>query len=163
VFFDFTPAPLRDARQLLDGDPINAGRSLVAHHRIQRRFYVVGSQIASMKCSMDAGFRVGLAGQFRSLRVPMRGFTPIRHAQVQLNWDGDRDMVMRRPIYLPCPQPLSGPFGPQPENRPIMPSADFYTVVRTPCGDLSPKTQCRSLGVSLTAFIAHRRIYKTGP
>jgi len=56
------------------------------------------------------------------------------------SWDGDRDMVMRRPIYLPCPStPYRDRSGLQPENRPIMPSADFYTVVRTPCATSVPK------------------------
>jgi site-specific DNA recombinase len=36
--FDFRPARLENSRQLFDGDPINARRSLVAHHRTQSRF-----------------------------------------------------------------------------------------------------------------------------
>ena len=86
LFFDFTPARFEDARQLLDGDPINAGRSLVAHHRIQRRFYVVW--VTDCLHEMLYGCRAFGFGRrrdnFDPSRVPMRGFTPIRHAQVQL-------------------------------------------------------------------------------
>ena len=37
LFFDLRPARFEEAWQLFDGDPVDAGRSLVAHHRLQCR------------------------------------------------------------------------------------------------------------------------------
>jgi len=41
LIFDLRPARFENVRQLFDGDTVNAGRSLVAHHRVQRSFYIV--------------------------------------------------------------------------------------------------------------------------
>jgi len=38
LIFDLRPARFENVRQLFDGDTVNAGRSLVAHHGVQRSF-----------------------------------------------------------------------------------------------------------------------------
>jgi len=71
-------------------------------------------------------------------------------------WYGGRVAVMRCPIYSPFPSTLLGDrSGLRPARRPTMPSADFCTAVRALTTSSVRRTQCRSLGVSPTAFIAH--------
>src|SRR5512135_1172425 len=86
LVFDLRPARRENARQLLDGDPVNAGRSPVAHHRTQCRFYVVRvtDRLHEMLCGCRAFGFGRRRGHFDLLRVPARGFTPARHRQGQL-------------------------------------------------------------------------------
>jgi len=84
--FDLRPARLEDARQLFDGDPVDAGCSLVAHHCTQCRFYIV--RVTDRLHQMRCGCRVFGFGRRRDrfdlLPVGARGFTPARHRQGQL-------------------------------------------------------------------------------
>ena len=41
LFFDLRPARFQDARELSHGNPVDARSPFVAHHRTQRRFYVL--------------------------------------------------------------------------------------------------------------------------
>jgi len=78
---------------------------------------------------------------FDPSRVPMRGFTPDQHAKSSSSWDWRSRYGHETSNLLALSfNPLSGTVRAfSRRNRPIMPSADFYTVVRTPCGDLSPE------------------------
>ena len=60
LFFDLRPARFKDARQLFDGEAVDAGRSLVAHHRIQCCFYVVWvtDRLHEMICGCQAVARI---------------------------------------------------------------------------------------------------------
>ena len=86
LFFNLWPARLEDARQLLDGDPVDAGRPFVAHHRTQCRFYIVWvtDRPHQMRCGCRAFGFGRRRDRFDLLRVPARGFTPARHRQDQL-------------------------------------------------------------------------------
>ena len=85
LFFDLRPARFEDVRQSFDGDPVDAGRPFVAHHRTQRRFYVV--RVTDRLHQMRCGCRVFGFGRRRDrfdlLHVPTRGFTSAGHRQVQ--------------------------------------------------------------------------------
>src|SRR3954447_26839516 len=88
--FDLRPARFEDAWQLSNGDAVDAGRPLVAHHRTQRRFYVLGITDRLHKSSrLRRAFGFGhRRGHFDLLRERARGFTPARYRQVQheLDW-----------------------------------------------------------------------------
>ena len=86
LLFDLRPARFENARQLFDGDPVDAGRPLVAHHRTQRRFYVVWvtDRLHEMLCGCRAFGFGRRRDRFDLLHVPARGFTPAGHRQVQL-------------------------------------------------------------------------------
>src|SRR5215831_5131416 len=91
LFFDLGPARVENTRQLLDGDPVDAGRALVAHHCTQRRFYVVRvtDRLHEVRCRCRA-FGFGCRrDRFDLLSLPGRGFTPTRHRQ------GQRQLVWR--------------------------------------------------------------------
>src|SRR5205085_7729553 len=73
------------------------------------------------------------------------------------SWYGGRIVVLRGPIYSPFPSaPARGPFGPSASTP-----AYYALCSLLHCGQAalrrpqSQRTQCRSLGVSPTAFIAH--------
>src|SRR6266511_3401082 len=74
-----------------------------------------GSQIASMRCSVDAGLsRSADAVTASTSCVSRRGASPRPGiGKSNSSWYGGRDAVMRRPINLPFPStPYRGPFGP---------------------------------------------------
>src|SRR5215472_15117750 len=88
LIFNLRPARFEHARQLFDGDAVNARRALVAHHCTQRRFYVVRctDRLHEMLCrAFGFGRR---RDRFDLLRVPARGFTPAgyRQGQLELGW-----------------------------------------------------------------------------
>src|SRR6266446_7724719 len=62
LFFDLRPARFEDTRQPFDGDPVDAGRPFVAHHRTQCRFYVVRvtDRLHQMRCGCRV-FRLAVA------------------------------------------------------------------------------------------------------
>ena len=73
-----------------DGDPVDAGRPLVTHHRTQRRSYVIGvtdclHQVRSECRTFGFGRR---RSHFDLSHGRARGFTPARYRQVQreLEW-----------------------------------------------------------------------------
>src|ERR1700731_3428570 len=85
LIFDLRPARFEDTRQSFDGDPVDAGRALVAHHCTQCRFYVVWgtNRLHQMRCGCQAfafGYR---RDRFDLLHVPVQGFTPAGHRQGQ--------------------------------------------------------------------------------
>ena len=88
--FDLRPARFEDVRELSNSDPVDTGRPLVAHHRTQRRFYVL--RVADCLYQIGRGCRAfGFGrrrGHFDLARERTRGFTPARHRQVQcqLEW-----------------------------------------------------------------------------
>src|SRR6478609_2574079 len=88
--FDLRPARFEDARELPNGDPLDTGRPLVAHHRTQRRFYVL--RVTDCLHQIGRGCRAfGFGrrrGHFDLSRERRGGFTPARHRQVQceLEW-----------------------------------------------------------------------------
>jgi hypothetical protein len=62
--FDLQPARFQEVRKFSDGDTVDAGRSLVAQHRTQRRFCVVGiadclHQIGGWRRAFEFGHRRG--------------------------------------------------------------------------------------------------------
>src|SRR5467141_3460746 len=85
LIFDLRPARFEDARQLFDGDPVDAGRPLVAHHCTQRCLYVVRvtDRLHEMRCGCRAFGFGRRRDRFDLLHVPARGFTPVRHRQAQ--------------------------------------------------------------------------------
>src|SRR5262249_43924382 len=90
LIFDLRPARFEDTRQLFDGDAVDAGGSLVAHHCTQRRFYVVWvtDRLHEMPCGCrNFGFGRRRDG-FDLSRIPARGFTPAgyRQGQFELVW-----------------------------------------------------------------------------
>src|SRR4051812_21940200 len=84
--FDFRPARLENSGQLFDGDPVNARRSLVAHHRSQSCFYVVwGTDRLHEMVGGRRAFGFGRRrDRFDLLPARTRGFTPAGERQVQL-------------------------------------------------------------------------------
>ena len=101
LMFDLRPARFQDARQLSNGHPLDAWGTLVAHHRTQRRFYVV--RVTDRLHQMLGGCRAFGFGHRRDdfglSHELTRGFTPARHRQVQRELDGGRFVVMRLPSY----------------------------------------------------------------
>src|SRR5882672_10222252 len=90
LIFDLRPARFEDARQLFDGNAVDAGCPLVAHHCTQRRFYVVWgtNRLHEMLCGCRAFGFGRRRGRFDLLHVPARGFTPAgpRQGQLELVW-----------------------------------------------------------------------------
>src|SRR5690349_23303324 len=90
LMFDLRPARFEEVRELPNGDPVDAGRPLVAHHRTQRRFYVL--RVTDCLHQIGRGCRAfGFGrrrGHFDLSHERTRGFTPTRHRQVQceLEW-----------------------------------------------------------------------------
>ncbi len=83
-----------------------------------------------------------------------RGFTPTLFREGQLSWYFSAAFHSREAHSY---SPLQ-PFGPSISSRSsTMPSADSCILIRVPFGPLSPifETECRSPGVSPTAFTAH--------
>ena len=142
LMFDLRPARFQDARELSNGDPVDARGPLVAHHRTQRRFYVlrITDRLHQICCGCRAFGFGRRRDHFDLSRELARGFTPARHRQVQreLGW---RSLCGHETSRATCPllQPLIGDrSGLQPPKRPTTPSADFCAAVREPCGSLSP-------------------------
>ena len=100
-----------------------------------------GSQIASIRYAVDAGFSGSEVAMTTSAsRTIRRGVSPRPGVgKSNSSWDGGRFVVMRRPSYLPFPStPCGDRSGLWPPKRPTTPSADFCTAVREPCGALGP-------------------------
>src|ERR1700686_1074067 len=114
LFFDLWPARVEDARQLLDGNAVNARRPLVAHHCTQRRFYVVWitDRLHQMCCACRVFGFGRRRDRFDLLRVPARGFTPARHRQGQLKLVWRSRCGHETPDLLALSFPSRGPFGP---------------------------------------------------
>jgi len=115
LIFDLRPARFENARQLFDGDAVDAGRPLVAHHCTQRRVYVVRvtDRLHQMLCGCRAFGFGRRRGRFDLLPVQARGFTRPGICNASSSWYSGRDLVMRCPIYSPFPStPSRGPFGP---------------------------------------------------
>src|SRR4051794_34331692 len=163
VMFDLRPARFEDVRELPNGDPVDAGRPLVAHHRTQRRFYVLGiTDCLHQICRGCRAFGFGRRrDHFDLSRERTRGFTPARHRQVQceLEWRSRCGHEMSKLLALSF-NPLRGPFGPSATE------AAYYALcwllrrgqgaLRLPQSSRFPgKTRCRSPGVSPAAFLAH--------
>jgi hypothetical protein len=55
LIFDLRPARLEDTRQLSNGDPVDAGRPLLRTTARNAASMLSGSQIASIRCPVDAG------------------------------------------------------------------------------------------------------------
>ena len=115
LIFDLRPARFEETRKLSDGDAVDAGCSLVAHHRTQRRFYVVGitdrlHQIGGWRRAFGFGHR---RGHFDLSHGRARGFTPAWYRQVQceLEWRSRCGHEMSELLALSF-NPLRGPFGP---------------------------------------------------
>src|SRR4051812_11246509 len=77
LIFDLRPARFKDARQLVDGDTVDAGRALIAHRCTQCRFYVV--RITYRLHEVRCGCRVFEFGHRRDcfdlLPIQALGFT----------------------------------------------------------------------------------------
>src|SRR6266446_5345642 len=74
-----------------------------------------GAQIASIRCSVDFGLSGSAVAVAASTSCRSRRGASPRPGLGKANssWYGDRDLVMRRPIYSPFPStPSRGPFGP---------------------------------------------------
>src|SRR5712672_210123 len=74
-----------------------------------------GAQIASIRCSVDAGLSGSAVAVTTSTSCrSRRGASPRPGiGKASSSWYGGRDLVMRRPIYSPFPStPSRGPFGP---------------------------------------------------
>src|SRR5258708_8625951 len=74
-----------------------------------------GAQIASIRCSVDAGLSGSAVDVSPSTSCrSRRGASPRPGiGKASSSWYGGRDLVMRRPIYSPFPStPSRGPFGP---------------------------------------------------
>src|ERR1700757_4083777 len=100
-----------------------------------------GSQIASIRFTVGAGLSGSdVAVATSTSRASGRGASPRPGiGKSNVNWNGGRGVVMRRPSYLPSPStPYGDRSGLQPPRRPTTPSADFCAAVRRPCGRLSP-------------------------
>src|SRR5215813_7227648 len=99
---------VKDARQLLDGDTVDAGRPLIAHHCTQCPFYVV--RITDHLHEMLCGCRAFAFGRRRDcfdlLPIQARGFTSARHRQVQL------ELVWRSRCRHEMPDLLTLSFNP---------------------------------------------------
>ena len=113
--FDFRPARLENSGQLFDGDPVNARRSLVAHHRSQSCFYVVWGtdrlhEMVGGRRAFGFGHR---RDRFDLLRARTRGFTPAgeRQVQLELGWRSRCGHETSERVALSF-TPLRGPFGP---------------------------------------------------
>jgi hypothetical protein len=115
LIFDPRPARFEEARKLSDGDAVDTGRSLVAHHRTQRRFYVVGiTDCLHQICRGCRAFGFGRRrDHFDLSHDRARGFTPARYRQVQceLEWRSRCGHEMSELLALSF-NPLRGPFGP---------------------------------------------------
>src|SRR3954452_5360624 len=161
--FDLGPARFEDAWQLSDGDAVDAGRPLVAHHRTQRRFYVLGitdrlHKSSRLRRALGFGHR---RGHFDLLRERARGFTPARYRQVQhqLDWRSRCGHETSELLALSF-NPLSGTVRAFSRRggllRPLLTSAPWsgdlaVPSVRRDCR----RTRCRSPGVSPASFLAH--------
>src|ERR1700720_3840341 len=100
-----------------------------------------GSQIASIRYVVDAGLSGSdVAAITSTSRTAGLGASPLPGiGKSNVNWNGGRGVVMRRPSYLPSPStPCGDRSGLQPPERPTTPSADFCIAVRAPRGSLSP-------------------------
>jgi hypothetical protein len=80
LIFDLRPARFEETRKLSDGDAVDTGRSLVAHHRTQRRFYVIRvtdclHQVRRECRAFESGRR---RDHFDLSHGQARGFTPAR-------------------------------------------------------------------------------------
>ena len=108
LFFNLWPARLEDARQLLDGDPVDAGRPFVAHHRTQCRFYIVWvtDRPHQMRCGCRAFGFGRRRDRFDLSSVPTRGFTPAGHRQ------GQFELVWRSRFGHETPDLLALSFNP---------------------------------------------------
>jgi hypothetical protein len=84
--FDLRPARRENSRQLLDGDPVNTGCPLVAGPK--RCFHVVRcTDLLHESVAHCRAFGAGHRPDHFSLsRGPVRGFTPLRHRQLELIW-----------------------------------------------------------------------------
>src|SRR5260370_11526666 len=121
LFFDLRPARFEDTRQPSDGDPVDAGCSLVAHHRTQCRFYVVWgtNRLHQMRCGCRAFGFGRRRDRFDLLQVRARGFTPARHRQGQLELVWRSRFCHETP---PLPSPSLPPLlPPTPASRPPPP------------------------------------------
>jgi hypothetical protein len=143
LIFDLRPARFKDARQLLDGYTVDAGRALIAHYCTQCRFYVV--RITDCLHEVLCGYRVFEFGHRRDcfdlLPIQARGFTSAGHRQVQLK------LVWRSRCRHETSDLLTLSFNPSSgtvrafgqRGRPTMPSADFCIAVRASYDVLSPE------------------------
>src|SRR3954471_24322319 len=113
--FHLRPARFENLRQLLDGDPVDAGGSLVAHHRSQSCFYVVwGTDRLHEMVGGRRAFGFGPRhDRFDLLRARTRGFTPAgeRQVQLELGWRSRCGHETSERVALSF-TPLRGPFGP---------------------------------------------------
>jgi hypothetical protein len=89
-----------------------------------------GSQIASIRCLVDAGLSGSVVAVTTSTsRASWREASPRPGiGKSNVSWDGGRFVVMRLPSYLPSPStPSRGPFGPSATEaallRPLLTSA----------------------------------------
>src|SRR3954453_14348884 len=163
LMFDLRPARFEDAWQLSDGDAVHAGRPLVAHHRTQRRFYVLGitdrlHQMSRLCRAFGFGYR---RGHFDLLRERARGFTPARHRQVQheLDWRsrcGHETSELLALSFNPSLGTVRAFSRRGGLLRPLLTSAPWsgdlaVPSVRRDCR----RKRCRSPGVSPVSFLAH--------
>src|SRR3954467_11074759 len=157
--FDFRPARLENSGPLFDGDPVNARRSLVAHHRSQSCFYVVwGTDRLHEMVGGRRAFGFGRRrDRFDLLPARTRGFTPAgeRQVQLELGWRSRCGHETSERVALSF-TPLRGPFGPS-AGAPA-----YYALCRllhrAQGASRLPQsrgTRCRSPGVSPAAFLAH--------
>ena len=133
--FDLRPARRENSRQLLDGDPVNAGCPLVAGP--DRCFHVI--RCTDLLHESFAHCRAFGAGHRPDHFSLSRGGASPRSGTGNSSWYGGCAVLMRRPIYSPFPStPFGDRSGLQPVARPTTPSADFCTALREPCDALSP-------------------------
>src|SRR5262249_54509896 len=140
LVFDLRPARFKDARQLLDGDTVDAGRPLIAHHCTQCRFYIV--RITDRLHEMLCGCRAFAFGRRRDcfdlLPIQARASPRPGIGKFSSSWYARCRHEMPDLLTLSF-NPSSGTvraFGQA--RRPTMPSADFCTAVRAPYDVLSP-------------------------
>jgi hypothetical protein len=151
---DREPVLLQVGRQFTDAHSVDTRRTLVALHLRQRLLQIVTFDHCFHRRSRDRrAFETG----FRRANFALSGggawgFTLRSGARVQLALiflpHGSREITVL--LATSTVQAFSGTL------PPTMPSADFCTAVRSPCGDLSPvaETRRRSPEVRPTAFAA---------
>jgi hypothetical protein len=115
LIFDLRPARFEDARQLFDGNAVDAACPLLRTTARNAASILSGSQIPSIRCSVDAGLSGSVVAVAASTScMSRRGASPRPGiGKANSSWYGGRIVVMSRPIYSPFPStPSRGPFGP---------------------------------------------------
>jgi hypothetical protein len=86
LFFDLRPARFEDARQPSDGDPVDAGAPLLRTTERNAASMLSGSQIASIRCAVDARLSGSAVAVTASTSCTSRHGVSPRQGQLELVW-----------------------------------------------------------------------------